>query len=108
MRLRRNSLLSPQFAQQPKGRRWRAIRTRDTCASASSPPSARMLHGLLHRLQLVDHGLDDVEAFLPERAARGVEAEGLQELGVVLGAAGFQHREVFRDEARMGVPVEAI
>src|SRR6188474_2856109 len=61
-----------------------------------------------HRLQLVDHGLDHLEALLPELALSSVEPEGPQQLGVVLGAARFQHVEVFAHEARMGVLVEAI
>src|ERR1700704_620071 len=62
----------------------------------------------IHSLELVDHALNDTEALLPEFGPGGVEPEGLEQLGVVLGAAGFEHVEVFRHEAWVRIPVEPV
>src|SRR5262245_37645077 len=50
-------------------------------------------------LELRDHPLDHADAALPESGIAGVEAEGSQELGMMLGAAGRQHLEVASGEA---------
>src|SRR6476619_5513015 len=48
----------------------------------------------LHPLQLPDHPLDHAQAPLPELGIARVEAEGLKQFGMMLGAAGREHREI--------------
>jgi hypothetical protein len=45
---------------------------------------------LLHGLELIDHALDDGQAFFPKFALGRVKAKWRQQLRVVLGAAGFE------------------
>ena len=42
----------------------------------------------LQAFQFLDHALDHAKAALPEGRIAGVEAEGSEQLGVMLGAAG--------------------
>src|SRR5690242_21499816 len=64
--------------------------------------------GLLDGFDLVDHAGDDGEPELPEIRIGGVEAEGLQELGMMLAAASPQEVEIFADEAGLGLLVAGI
>src|SRR4029079_10727688 len=48
----------------------------------------------VQRLQLTDHALDHAEAALPEGRVAGIQPERSQELGVMLGAAGCEHRQI--------------
>src|SRR4029077_14670472 len=52
-----------------------------------------------HRLQLVDHAGNDRQPAVPEFGVLGVQPERLQKLGIVLGAAGREHREVALGES---------
>src|SRR6056297_2134673 len=48
----------------------------------------------LHRLKLVDHALDHREPLVPEGRVGGVEAEGGEQVLVVLRAARLEHLEI--------------
>src|SRR5690242_20729058 len=56
-------------------------------------PNARALDSL-QRLQLPDHPLQQRQPAAPERRVARVEAERREQLGMMLGAAGGEHREV--------------
>ena len=66
-----------------------------------SPSSAIAPVSHAASLQLVDEAGDHVQPARPERRVGGVQPERRQQLLVPLGAAGAQHVEVFRLEARM-------
>src|SRR5829696_2630585 len=59
-------------------------------------------------LQLRDHPLDDPQPALPECRVAGVEAEGREQLGVMLGAAGGEHLQIALGKAFGGVLVDRI
>jgi len=52
--------------------------------------------------------LDHAKAALPERRVAGVEAEGREQFGVVLGAAGREHGEIALGKAFGGVLVDRV
>src|SRR5688572_19192161 len=64
--------------------------------------------GAVHALQLVDHLLDHLETHVPELGHGSVEAERIQQLGVMLRSAGFEHAEILADKTRMSVLIEAV
>src|SRR6478672_1224100 len=61
-----------------------------------------------HPLQLPDQPLDHAQAPLPELRIARVEAERLEQLGMMLGAAGGEHREVALGEARVRLLVDRV
>src|SRR5690606_6289882 len=63
---------------------------------------------LVQRLQFVDQSLDHRQPLRPEGWVGGVEAEGLQEFGMVLAAAGPEEVEILLLEARRGLLVDRI
>src|SRR5690606_37971305 len=71
-------------------------------------PSTLGGKGLVQRFQLVDQAGNDTEANLPESGIAGVEAEGLQQFRMVLGAARLQHLEILLLEAALGLPVDRV
>src|SRR5712664_2029580 len=62
----------------------------------------------LHRLQLADHSFDHAEALQPESRVARVEAEGGEQLLVMLGAAGLEHREILVLEAARRFLVDSV
>src|SRR5712671_1864324 len=54
-----------------------------------------------HRFQLVDHARDYRQAAVPEFGIPGVEPERLEQLGIMLGAAGREHRQIALGEAAL-------
>src|SRR5262249_44351727 len=70
-------------------------------------PSPRT-SGCLQRLELVDQALDHRQAALPEARVAGVEPERLEQVGMVLGAAGREHHEIACGEARLRALVDRI
>ena len=59
-------------------------------------------------LQFVNQILDHGQSFQPERRIRGVKTERCQQFGMVFGAAGFQHVEIFFLKAAFGVLIDGI
>src|SRR5882724_10783240 len=59
-------------------------------------------------LKLGDHALDHAQAALPEGRVAGIEPEWLEQLAMVLGAAGRQHRQVALSEALGGALIDRI
>src|SRR6187431_2702644 len=62
----------------------------------------------VERLQLPDHALDHAQSTLPEARLPGIEAERRQQLGMMLRAAGGEHREVALREALVRFLVDRI
>ena len=63
---------------------------------------------MLHGFEFDDHTLDHREADLPEFRIAGIEAEGRQQLGVMLRAACRQQREILVDETIVRPLVDAV
>src|SRR5436309_545139 len=66
------------------------------------------LRAPLERLQLVDQVLDDRQPALPEGGVARIEAEGLEQLGVMLGSAGREHFEIARRKSLFGAFVNRV
>ena len=62
----------------------------------------------LQSLQLVDHGLEDPQAAVPELLSGGIQPEACQQFGMVLRAAGFEHGDILVDEPRVPLPIQRI
>jgi len=62
----------------------------------------------LQSLQFPDQSLDDADAALPESGIARVEAEGGEQFGIVLGAAGREHREIAFGKAFIGALVDRV
>src|SRR5690349_18061578 len=62
--------------------------------SAASIQTFGITERLAERLQLVDQLGNYIETALPELRVLGVEPERLEQFGMMLGAAGRQHREI--------------
>src|SRR5258708_27399054 len=76
-----------------------------------SPPSGSTKASdfvLPQPLQLVDHPLDHAQTALPERRLAGVKSERFQQLRVMLGAAGCQHRKVALRKTLVGLFVDSV
>src|ERR1700689_3055939 len=63
---------------------------------------------LLQAFQLRDHPLDHAQSTLPERRVAGIETERSEQLGMVLGAAGCEHRKVSLGKTFGGVLVDRV
>src|SRR5438552_5035302 len=61
-----------------------------------------------HPFQLVDHARYHRQPAFPELGILGVEAEWLEQFGIVLGAAGSQHRQIALGEAARGMFVDRV
>src|SRR6266566_3206807 len=59
-------------------------------------------------LELRDHALDHAQAALPEGRVAGIEPERLEQLAMMLGATGRQHRQVAMSEALGGALIDRI
>src|SRR6202043_1772709 len=64
--------------------------------------------GSTQAFQLLDHPLDDPQPALPERRITRVEAEGGEKLGMRLGAAGREHRQITLGKALGGALVDCV
>src|ERR1700733_13675354 len=62
----------------------------------------------VHSFQLVDHAADDRQSAVPEFRIFRIQSERLEQLGIMLGAAGGEHPEVALGEAGLGVFVDRI
>src|SRR5690242_10659938 len=62
----------------------------------------------IQRLQFVDQPRNDAQAAVPELRVARVEAEGCQEFGMMLGAAGGEHFEIALGKAGRRVLVDGI
>ena len=63
---------------------------------------------LAHRLKLVDHTFDDLQALVPELGIAGIEAKRREQLRMVLRPPCFQEVKIFRNEARMRFGIKPI
>src|SRR6476620_321820 len=61
-----------------------------------------------HLLQLVDHARDHRQSAVPEFGILGVEPEWLEQLGIMLGAAGGGHRQLPLGKTVGGVLVDRV
>src|SRR6266702_54845 len=61
-----------------------------------------------HLFQLVDHARNHRQPTFPELGILGVEAERLEQFGIMLGAAGSQHRQIALGEAARGMFVDRV
>src|SRR3546814_8824452 len=84
-------------------------------ATGLSPPPCLPLAGRglrrsppIERLQLVDQPFDHRQPLRPEGRVGGVEAEGFQEFGMVLAAAGLEEVEILLLEAKRGLLVDRV
>src|SRR5579883_2490232 len=67
-----------------------------------------LFHVSIERFQLSNHPLDHAKPALPELGIAGVEAERLEQFGMMLGAPGRQHGEIALGKAIGGVLVDRI
>src|SRR3978361_832055 len=87
----------------------------EPAAKAPAPSTARGV-GLsimsatssAHRFQFVDHARDHRQPAVPEFRISGVEPERLEQLGIMLGAAGRKHGEIALGKAVLGMLVDRI
>src|SRR5258707_6227272 len=79
-----------------------------TKCTAFPPAMSAASQSLFQPLQLVDHPLDHAQPALPERRLAGVKAERFQQLRVMLGAAGRQHRKVAFRKTLVGLFVDCV
>src|SRR6266705_7132028 len=63
---------------------------------------------LIHPLQLVDHARDHRQPAIPEFRVPGVEAKRFEQLGIMLGAAGGQHRKIALGKATLRILVHRV
>src|SRR5258708_11842739 len=77
---------------------------RNTTAAACTPWTTWSAHPF----QLVDHPRDHRQPAFPKPGIPRVEAERLEQLGIMLGAAGSQHRQIALRKAARGVFVNRI
>src|SRR6202158_6631136 len=61
-----------------------------------------------HPFQLVDHARDHRQPAFPEFGIPGVEAERFEQFGIMLGAAGSQHRQIALGEAALRIFVDRV
>src|SRR6266481_6169966 len=64
--------------------------------------------GSPHPFQLVDHACDHRQPAVPKLWVFGVEPEWLEQFGIVLGAAGSEHREIALRKSVRGVLVDRV
>jgi hypothetical protein len=62
----------------------------------------------IKRLQFVDQPFNHRQASCPERRIGGIEPEGRQKLGMMLGASGLEHLEILLLEAALGLPIDGV
>src|SRR5579863_1051388 len=61
-----------------------------------------------HRFQLVDHARDHRQPAVPEFGIPGIEPKRLEQLGIMLGAAGREHRQIALCKPALRVFVDRI
>src|ERR1700681_943148 len=61
-----------------------------------------------HPFQLIGHARDYRQPAFPESGILGVQAEWLEQFGIMLGAAGGEHRQIALGKTRLGMFVNRV